>query len=71
VTLMQATVWRFDADQGSGSVVLDSGARLDFGAAVFAASQLRLLRPGQRVRIEVDGDRVTTLTIATLSHPSR
>lgn len=67
---MQATVWRFDADKRSGSVVLDSGDRLDFSAAVFAASELRLVRSGQRVRIVVEADGgITSLTIATLSHP--
>lgn len=51
---MQATVASFDADSGSGTVVLDDGLRLRFSAAVFARSGARMLRPGQRVFLEVD-----------------
>ncbi len=52
---MQGTVAAFGED-ASGEVVLDSGRRVRFDAAAFAASGLRLLRPGQRVRIDVDAD---------------
>jgi cold shock CspA family protein len=51
---MQATVASFDADNGSGTVVLDDGLRLGFSAAVFARSGARMLRPGQRVFLEID-----------------
>ena len=66
---VQATVRAFDEASGSGSVLRDDGVELPFGAAAFAASGLRLLRLGQRVRIETDevGQRVTSLTILTLA----
>lgn len=70
---MQATVRRFDADTRSGTVLLDDGVELAYDADAFDAARLRLLRLGQRVRIEVedsaDGRRVTFLTIATLPDP--
>ncbi len=54
----------------SGTVLLDDGAELGYDAAAFDAGDVRLLRVGQRVRIEVHDDggvrRVTYLTIATL-----
>ena len=36
----------------TGSLLLDDGTPADFPAAAFAASGLRLLRLGQRVRLE-------------------
>jgi cold shock CspA family protein len=51
---MQATVASFDAESGAGTVVMDDGLRLAFSAAVFARSGARMLRPGQRVFVEVD-----------------
>jgi cold shock CspA family protein len=64
---MQATVFEFDDTDGSGTVVLDDGQRLPFGAQAFAASGLRLLRPGQRVRVELSTARaIESLTILTL-----
>jgi cold shock CspA family protein len=67
VRAMQATVFEFDDTDDSGTVVLDDGERLAFGPQAFAASGLRLLRPGQRVRVEVSpGGRVESLTILTL-----
>jgi cold shock CspA family protein len=64
---MQATVFDFDETDGSGTVVLDNGERLSFGPAAFAGSGLRLLRPGQRVRLEMssahDVERLTILTL--------
>jgi hypothetical protein len=64
---VQATVFDFDPDDLGGVVVLDDGERLAFGPAAFAASGLRLLRPGQRVRLEMTSDQVIeSLTIATL-----
>ncbi len=68
---MQATVRRFDAGTATGTVLLDDGVELPFGAQAFAASGLRLLRTGQRVRIVVDenGLSVKALTIATLPDP--
>jgi 2-phospho-L-lactate guanylyltransferase len=68
---VQATVRRFDAGTATGTVLLDDGVELPFAAAAFAASGLRLLRTGQRVRIVVDADglNVMALTIATLPDP--
>jgi hypothetical protein len=67
---MQATAYTYDSGTRSGSVLLDDGTPLDFGADAFDAGGLRLLRPGQRVRIEVTGEgadrRITFLTLQTL-----
>ncbi|GHF49635.1 hypothetical protein GCM10010218_33750 [Streptomyces mashuensis] len=53
---MQATAYTFDPDTRSGSVLLDDGTPVPFGAEAFDAGGLRLLRPGQRVRIEFAED---------------
>jgi hypothetical protein len=52
---MQATAYTYDAETRSGSVLLDDGTPVPFDAPAFDAGGLRLLRPGQRVRIEVEG----------------
>ncbi|MDT3399362.1 hypothetical protein RKE29_22380 [Streptomyces sp. B1866] len=52
---MQATAYTYDPATREGSVLLDDGTPLPFDAAAFDAGGLRLLRPGQRVRIEVEG----------------
>ena len=62
----QATVATFDPATGGGTVLTDDGRRLRFDGAAFAAGGLRLLRPGQRVRLEHAGDRLVRITIATL-----
>ncbi|MFG3253479.1 hypothetical protein [Streptomyces sp. NPDC048172] len=66
---MQATAYTYDPESRSGSVLLDDGSPLEFGSAAFEAGGLRLLRPGQRVRIEVEGEgearRVTLVTLQT------
>jgi cold shock CspA family protein len=63
---VQATVAQFDRETGSGRVLLDSGAAVEFDGAAFAAGGLRSLRPGQRVRLETDPDgAVTLVTLAT------
>jgi len=48
-------------------LLLDDGTRLEFGAAAFDASKLRLLRLGQRVHIDrgADGD-VVRLALPTM-----
>ncbi|MFC5721184.1 hypothetical protein ACFP1Z_13490 [Streptomyces gamaensis] len=51
---MQATAYTFDPGTRSGSVLLDDGTPLSFDAAAFDAGGLRLLRPGQRVRIVLE-----------------
>jgi 2-phospho-L-lactate guanylyltransferase len=53
---MQGTVASFDETLLDGSLLLDDGTHLDFPAAAFAASGLRLLRVGQRVRVESGAD---------------
>lgn len=63
----QATVSEFDAVESTGAVLLDSGARVEFPAAAFAAGGLRLLRLGQRVRLDYATDgRVRTVTLITM-----
>ena len=66
---MQATAYTYDPATRSGSVLLDDGTPLPFDAAAFDAGGLRLLRPGQRVRIETDGEggrhRITLVTLQT------
>lgn len=52
---MQATVSRFDADTGDGAVLLDDGRELPFPGTALDGSGLRLLRAGQRVRLELSG----------------
>lgn len=67
---MQATSYTYDPETRSGSVLLDDGTPLDFDAAAFDAGGLRLLRSGQRVRIETEGEgdarRITLVTLQTL-----
>jgi cold shock CspA family protein len=63
---MQGTVRHFDPRTGSGSVLLDDGRALDFDAEAFAAGGLRLLRPGQRVRLDQEAGRVVLVTLITL-----
>jgi cold shock CspA family protein len=67
---MQATAYTYDAQSRSGSVLLDDGTPLSFDTAAFDAGGLRLLRPGQRVRIEVEGEgesrRIALVTLQTL-----
>lgn len=58
---MQATVHRYDDENGTGEVLTDNGRVLAFSAEVFAASGLRLLRIGQRLSIEVGGEGVSRL----------
>ncbi|UQA92917.1 hypothetical protein [Streptomyces halobius] len=67
---MQATSYTYDPETRSGSVLLDDGTPLPFDAAAFDAGGLRLLRPGQRVRIDVEGEgdarRIVLITLQTL-----
>ncbi|MBV2353447.1 hypothetical protein KUM39_03590 [Streptomyces sp. J2-1] len=66
---MQATAYTYDPGTRSGQVLLDDGTPVPFGAEAFDAGGLRLLRPGQRVRIETDGPedapRITLVTLQT------
>ncbi|MET9595786.1 hypothetical protein ABZY45_33385 [Streptomyces sp. NPDC006516] len=67
---MQATSFTYDPESRTGSVLLDDGTPVDFDAAAFDAGGLRLLRAGQRVRIETEGEgdslRITLVTLQTL-----
>ncbi|MEO5711259.1 MAG: hypothetical protein ABIQ59_15735 [Nocardioidaceae bacterium] len=67
---MQGTVSAFDADTHDGRVLLDDGLELRFTGAALVGSRLRLLRPGQRVRLETTGSgsdvRIERLQILTL-----
>lgn len=60
---MQASVHRYDDENGSGSVLLDDGREIPFDTAVMDASALRLLRPGQRVSITMTDTALTRLWI--------
>lgn len=68
---MQATVSSFDPATFCGAVLLDDGVELPFAASALAGSGLRLLRPGQRVRLETSGEagglRVQRMQILTLT----
>lgn len=70
---MQATAFTFDPATRTGSVLLDDGTPLGFDAAAFEAGRLRLLRPGQRVRIRTEGSgasrRVVFVTLQTFPYP--
>jgi 2-phospho-L-lactate/phosphoenolpyruvate guanylyltransferase len=67
---MQATAYTYSPETRSGSVLLDDGTPVAFDADAFDAGGLRLLRPGQRVRIETRGEgpalRITLVTLQTL-----
>ena len=64
---VQATVRSFDPDTHSGELLLDDGSPLSFGPHAFDASGLRLLRLGQRVRVDVNATgEVIRVTLATL-----
>jgi len=60
---MQASVHRYDEESGSGSVLLDDGREIPFDGNVLDSSGLRLLRPGQRVSIEMSATALTRLWI--------
>ncbi|WP_316741239.1 hypothetical protein [Streptomyces sp. MK7] len=66
---MQATAYTYDPYSRSGQVLLDDGTPVPFDASAFDAGGLRLLRPGQRVRIETEGEgaalRITLVTLQT------
>lgn len=70
---MQATSFTFDPATRSGSVLLDDGTPVPFDAPAFDAGGLRLLRPGQRLRIRTAGEgperRVVFLTLQTFPDP--
>ena len=60
----------FDPRTRTGDLLLDDGRALAFPAEAFDASGLRLLRLGQRVRLETDdAGAVLRLTIMSLPFP--
>ncbi|MGI8577218.1 MAG: hypothetical protein ACR2KG_04720 [Nocardioidaceae bacterium] len=66
----RGTALTFDIATSTGTVVLDDGAVLYFSRRAFEAGGLRLLRPGQRVRLRMsERDEVELITIATLGDP--
>jgi cold shock CspA family protein len=60
---MQASVHRYHEEDGSGSVLLNDGREIPFDGKVMDASGLCLLRPGQRVSIEMSATALTRLWI--------
>lgn len=66
----QATVETYQATSRSGTVLLDDGVRLSFAAEALSGTGLRLLRPGQRVRVQVDAaESSTVLRVQILTLP--
>jgi cold shock CspA family protein len=49
---MQGTIATFDPDTRSGTLLLDDGTELAFGASAVDRRGLRRLRLGQRVTVE-------------------
>ncbi|BCB87533.1 cold-shock protein [Phytohabitans suffuscus] len=63
---MQGTIATYDPRTRSGTLLLDDGTEIGYPAEAFAASGLRLLRLGQRVRIDCDeSGQVTRVTLPT------
>jgi len=63
---MQGTVATYDPETRSGTLLLDDGTEIAYPPEAFAGSGLRLLRLGQRVRIDRDeSGQVTRLTLPT------
>lgn len=56
----------FDAETGAGAVLHDDGRREEFPASAFAAGGLRLLRVGQRIRLDYEAGQVRRVTLFTL-----
>jgi 2-phospho-L-lactate guanylyltransferase len=66
--LVQGTVASFDEAEHSGLILLDDGSPVEFPAEAFEASGLRLLRIGQRVRLDRDeAGAVVKISIPTFS----
>nr|WP_296074527.1 cold-shock protein [uncultured Actinoplanes sp.] len=65
---MQGTIATYDPDTRSGTLLLDDGTALTYGAAAFDASGLRRLRSGQRVDVDIEpGGAVRTVRIPGIS----
>jgi hypothetical protein len=65
---VQATVRSFDPQTRAGAVLLDDGLELAYAGGALD-QRVRLLRLGQRVRVELDaqGTAVRRLSLATFS----
>jgi cold shock CspA family protein len=80
---VQATVYRYYPESGSGSVLTDEGLVLPFEVAALRLSGLRHLRPGQRLTVELAPEgtadpsdengsrRITGLTLGTIGSTLR
>ena len=69
---MQGSVHSFDETTGAGSALLDDGREVTFTREVFAASALRHLRVGQRLSLDLSGERqVTKLWIVGIGDDQR
>jgi hypothetical protein len=62
----QGTIRQYDHVTRSGSLLDDALDEHRFDGRVIAASGLRELRIGQRVRFTLDGTRVATLNLVSL-----
>lgn len=64
---VQGTVATWDPGSRSGEVLLDDGTPVPFPGTAFDASGLRLLRLGQRLRLEYAPDgTVAVLSLITI-----
>jgi cold shock CspA family protein len=52
---VQGTVSAYDATTRAGRVLLDDGSEVAFAGSALEGTGLRLLRTGQRVRLETTG----------------
>ncbi|TPG16363.1 2-phospho-L-lactate guanylyltransferase [Pedococcus bigeumensis] len=69
---MQGSVHSFDETTGAGSALLDDGREVTFTREVFAASALRHLRVGQRLSLDLTGEReVSKLWIVGIGDDQR
>lgn len=62
----QGTIKTFDPATRTAALLDDALVEHSVDAEAFAASGLQELRMGQRVRFELDGERVTQLNIVSL-----
>lgn len=60
---MQATVHTYDPQTASGTLLRDDGVLLPFGPDAFSRSRLRLLRPGQRLSVQLEDGVVVALSL--------
>jgi cold shock CspA family protein len=52
---MQGTVSKFDPRTRAGAVLTDTGIEIPFEPAALEDTPVRMLRPGQRVRLDTTG----------------